>query len=156
LQPQFLVFAVVRHVVRGAHGAVLGAVAAALAHVGAEWAFPKLFADTLGHGFYASVLMRQAADVAGAHGLTFAILLANECFAAAWRRGRSGARVARVLAPIVAAVAIAGTLATYGAMRLDNWSGWGARDRSPQPSCRETSLSTSDCAQRSAPTKPYG
>jgi apolipoprotein N-acyltransferase len=118
LQPQFLVFAVVRHVVRGAHGAVLGAVAAASAHVGAEWAFPKLFADTLGHGFYASVLMRQAADLAGAHGLTFAILLANECFAAAWRRGRSGARVAHVLAPIVAAVAIAGTLATYGALRL--------------------------------------
>lgn len=118
LQPQFLVFAVVRHVVRGAHGAALGAVAAAAAHVGAEWALPKLFADTLGHGFYASVLMRQAADLAGAHGLTFAILLANECFAAAWRRRRSGARLTQALAPVAVAVAIAGMLATYGALRL--------------------------------------
>lgn len=118
LQLQFLVFAVVRHVVRDGRGVALGAIAAASAHVGAEWAFPKLFADTIGHGFYASELMRQAADVAGAHGLTFAILLANECFAAAWRRRNSGAEIAHALAPVAAAVAIAATLATYGALRV--------------------------------------
>lgn len=119
LQFQFIVFAVVRHFVRATRGAVLAAVAAACAHVGAEWAFPKLFADTLGHGFYASVLMRQAADIAGAHGLTFAILLANECFAAAWRRGRGGARRAHALIPVAGAVAIAVAIATYGTIRLE-------------------------------------
>ena len=117
LQLQFLVFAVVRHVVRNARGAAVGAVAAASAHVGTEWLFPKLFADTLGHGFYASVLMRQAADLVGAHGLTFAILLANECFAAAVRRWRSDARATHTLAPVGAAVAIAVVIATYGVVR---------------------------------------
>lgn len=117
LQLQFLVFAVVRRVVGTQRGAAIGAVAAAAAHVGTEWVFPKLFADTLGHGFYASVLMRQAADVAGAGGLTFVILLANECFAAACRRARRGTRLAHSLAPVVAAVTIAVVIATYGAAR---------------------------------------
>jgi apolipoprotein N-acyltransferase len=117
LQPQFLVFAVVRRGVRAMRGAALGAIAAAFAYVGAEWLFPKLFADTLGHGFYASVLMRQAADLAGAHGLTWAILLANECFAAATRRWRRDARATQTLAPVAAAVAIAAVIAAYGAIR---------------------------------------
>jgi len=117
LQPQFLAFAVVRHVVREARGSATGAVAAASAYVGAEWLCPKLFADTLGHGFYASVVMRQAADLAGAHGLTFAILLANECFAATMRRWRSGARVTYTVAPTAAAVVIAAAIAGYGVLR---------------------------------------
>jgi apolipoprotein N-acyltransferase len=117
LQPQFLVFAVVRHVVGRARGATLGAIAAAAAHVGAEWVLPKLFADTLGHGFYASDLMRQAADLAGAGGLTFVMLLANECFAATYRRTRSGERLAHSLAPAATAVAMAFVIATYGAVR---------------------------------------
>lgn len=118
LQPQFLVFAAVRHIVRSARGAGLGAIAGAAAYVGAEWVFPKLFADTLGHGFYASVAMRQAADLAGAPGLTFAILLANECFAATARRWWRDERATRTLAPVAAAVAIAAALAAYGAIRL--------------------------------------
>jgi apolipoprotein N-acyltransferase len=125
LQPQFLAFAGVRHIARRAHGSRIGAVAAASAYVGAEWLCPKLFADTLGHGFYASVVMRQAADLAGAHGLTFAILLANECFAATMRRWRSEARVLSSVVPTAAAVLIAATLAAYGALRHRQLEGEG-------------------------------
>ena len=118
LQPQFLAFGLVRHAVRRGVGPAVGGVAAASAYVGVEWAFPKLFADTLGHGFYASVLMRQAADLAGAHGLTFAILLGNECLAAAWQRRRQGVGLGRSLAPVAIAAAIAVAIAGYGSARL--------------------------------------
>jgi apolipoprotein N-acyltransferase len=142
LQPQFLVFAAVRQVVRRARGPVLGAVGGASAYVGTEWLFPKLFADTLGHGFYASVLMRQAADLAGAHGLTFVILLANECVAATLRRWRSEARAAYALAPVATAVAIAATIATYGALRRHQLSD----EAGPNPPIRAT-LVQADLAQ---------
>ena len=82
LQPQFVAAAAARHLTRAGAGGGrrvwMPAVVGAAAYVGTEWAIPKLFADTLGHGLYPSVWLRQAADVAGAHGLTFALLLANE------------------------------------------------------------------------------
>ena len=59
-----------------------------------EWACPKLFADTLGHGLYASAWMRQAADLGGAPGLTFVLVLANECVLAACARAAPAARAA--------------------------------------------------------------
>jgi len=80
LQPQFLTFAVARYLARRrAAGFGLRALVGACVYVGSEWALPKLFGDTIGHGLYASALMRQAADVAGAPGLTFVLIIANEC-----------------------------------------------------------------------------
>jgi apolipoprotein N-acyltransferase len=80
IQPQFIVFALARHAAqRWRAGFWSTTVAGAGLYVGCEWALPKLFADTIGHGFYASSLMRQAADVAGAHGLTCVLIVANEC-----------------------------------------------------------------------------
>jgi apolipoprotein N-acyltransferase len=80
LQPQFIAFAAARHLVqRHAGGFWRVALIGACVYVGTEWASPKLFGDTLGHGLYASALMRQAADLAGAHGLTFVLIVANEC-----------------------------------------------------------------------------
>lgn len=84
LQPQFITFALARRLARR-NGFWCGAFVAAGAYVGTEWAFPKLFADTLGHGLYASVLLRQAADLVGAHGLTFVLVFANECVLATLR-----------------------------------------------------------------------
>jgi apolipoprotein N-acyltransferase len=87
IEPQFLAFAVGRHVARQVMSAtaVAAVLAGACLYVGTEWAVPKLFADTLGHGLYASALMRQAADLAGAHGLTFVLIIGNECVLAALR-----------------------------------------------------------------------
>jgi apolipoprotein N-acyltransferase len=123
LQPQFLAFALARHLVqrRGAAGWRV-ALTAACAYVGAEWAFPKLFADTLGHGLYASPLLRQAADLAGAPGLTFALLLGNECLWAALR-ARSAAATPRlwrraVAGPLLIFALIVVTLAAYGGWRI--------------------------------------
>lgn len=82
-QPQILVFALVRHFARRRHGRALTACAAAAAWVAAEWALPHLLGDTLGHGLYPAPLLRQAAELGGATGLTFALLLANEALAAA-------------------------------------------------------------------------
>ena len=80
LQPQFIAFALARRLMqRGAASFWNTALVGACAYVGTEWTFPKLFADTLGHGLYASALLRQAADLAGAHGLTFVLIIANEC-----------------------------------------------------------------------------
>ncbi|HTO57075.1 MAG TPA: hypothetical protein VMJ74_04735, partial [Pseudomonadales bacterium] len=86
LEPQFVTFAVARWFARRRGvGWSVAALVAASVYVGSEWALPKLFADTLGQGLYASVWMRQAADVAGAHGLTFVLIIASECALAALR-----------------------------------------------------------------------
>lgn len=122
LQPQFIAFAGARHLARR-RGALLWrtALTGACVYVGTEWASPKLFADTLGHGLYASPLLRQAADLAGAHGLTFVLLIANECAASAWRApalpaaGRSHWRARATPAAVVALLVAA--LLGYGALR---------------------------------------
>jgi hypothetical protein len=51
-----------------------------------------LFADTLGQGLFASSLLPQAADLIGARGLTFVLILANECVLAALRPLASAAK----------------------------------------------------------------
>ena len=125
LEPQFLVFALVRYLARRRAGrermAWNVALVGACAYVGTEWAVPKLFGDTLGHGLYASALMRQAADIAGAPGLTFVLIIANECVFAAGTTlassGPSGRPVVRALVPAAAvAVLVFGVLA-YGSVR---------------------------------------
>ncbi|MBL8344428.1 MAG: apolipoprotein N-acyltransferase [Rubrivivax sp.] len=83
-QPQVLAFALVRHLARRRHGPVIGALAGGAAWVATEWAMPKLLGDTLGHGLYPSALLRQAADVGGAAGLTLLLLWANEAVLASW------------------------------------------------------------------------
>ena len=93
-QPQFIAFALVRHVVGRRHGRALRALAGAAAWVATEWLVPRLLGDTLGYGLYPSRLLRQAADVGGAAGLTLALLLANEGVAAA-RRAPARRRRAR-------------------------------------------------------------
>ncbi|MDY7230967.1 apolipoprotein N-acyltransferase [Hyalangium rubrum] len=124
LQPQFITASLARHLARrvAPEGAFLRAgLVGALVYAGTEWAVPKLFADTVGHGFYSSVWWRQGADLAGAHGLTVVMLLVNECVLAAVRafaaRGWKwpGARALRI--PAVGAVALVGALTVYGALR---------------------------------------
>ena len=99
LQPQFLVFALLRHASGCRHGPLLRALAAAASWVAAEWLLPKLLGDTLGYGLYPSRLMRQGAAIGGGAGLTVLLLLANEGVAAALARRRDGWRaIARPLA----------------------------------------------------------
>lgn len=117
LQPQLLAFALVRHGVRRSGKPTLAALAGAAAWVGCEWLLPKLLGDTLGHGLGPSLLMRQAADLGGAAGLTVLLLLCAEALAAAWHRAqRAGPRTA--LRPLAIAMAIPLALAGYGAIRL--------------------------------------
>ncbi len=123
LQPQFPAFAMVRTLGRrrGAarwQAALLGA----FAYTGAEWVCPKLFADTIGHGLYASRLMRQAADLAGAGGLTFVLVLANEGALAALRAvrrpARFGERMRAAAAPSACIAALVLGLDAYGIVRI--------------------------------------
>lgn len=111
-QPQVLAFALVRHLARRRHGATAGALAGAAAWVATEWALPKLLGDTLGHGLYPSALLRQAADLGGAAGLSLLLLLANEAVAAAWERRRDGVRA--VARPLALAALVPLALAVYG------------------------------------------
>jgi apolipoprotein N-acyltransferase len=117
LQPQLLAFALVRHAVGRRHDAGLRALAGACAFVGTEWLWPKLLGDTLGHGLLPSAWLRQSADLGGAAGLTFALILVNESLAHAIARRREGARAS--LAPLGFALALPIVLAGYGAWRLD-------------------------------------
>jgi len=122
LEPQFVTFALARHLARRSGASRWRtALAAALVYVGTEWASPKLFADTLGHGLYASVWMRQAADVAGAHGLTFLLLLGNEAALATARAGLADApprsRLRRACAPAASVAILVLALLAYGAWR---------------------------------------
>ncbi len=124
LQPQFVVFAVVRHLARRRHGRALAALTGAFSWVATEWLFPKLLADNLAHGFYPSVVLRQFADVAGTAGITFLIVLINEGIAGAVSRlleakaeGRS--RSAREAAlPLACSAGILAVMAAYGHWRL--------------------------------------
>ncbi len=138
LQPQFITFAVMRHLARvwshdGNQSPTIGqgstatfqvsrAAMGACFYVGTEWMFPKLLGDTLGHGFYASAWMRQAADLGGAHGLTFVLVFANECclgiVRAVFAAGSLGTRARRALKPVAIVVGLAVALSSYGALRL--------------------------------------
>ncbi len=115
-QPQLLVFALARHGARHRRlGPLATAVVGAGAYVGAEWASPKLFGDTLGLGLFPARWLRQAADVSGLAGLTLAIVLVNEAVRAIVV-ARTSPR--RALAPLAAVVAVVGGLAVYGRMRV--------------------------------------
>ncbi len=117
-QPQFVAFALVRLAAKRRRlGAAATALAGAGIWVGAEWAMPKLFGDTLGVGFYPSRLLRQAADLAGPAGLSFVAVLVNEAlYAAGVAAARREAR--RALASLLAGAAAIGLVALYGALRL--------------------------------------
>lgn len=116
LQPQILVFALVRHLARRQYGVAIGALAAAAAWVAAEWALPRLLGDTLGHGLYPARLLRQAADLGGASGLTVMLLLANEALTAALAHRRDGLRL--IALPLALAVVVPLLLAGYGFIAL--------------------------------------
>ena len=112
LQPQFLAFALARRLAGRRHGPLLRALAAAAAWVATEWAVPRLLGDTLGHGLHPSRVLRQAADVGGATGLTLVLLLSNEALAAALARRAHGLRA--MARPLALALLGPALLAGYG------------------------------------------
>jgi len=116
LQPQFIALALVRHVVGQHRGPTVAALAGAAAWVAVERLVPRLLGDTLGYGLYPAPLLRQAADLGGAAGLTLALLLCHEALAAAWRRRGSGIRA--VARPLALAASVPVLLAVYGAWVL--------------------------------------
>jgi apolipoprotein N-acyltransferase len=137
LEPQLVAFAMARHVARHVAGAAWWATAlvGAGAYVGTEWAVPKPFADTLGHVWYASPTIRQAADLGGAHGLTFVLVLGNECalvvlreLVARARRPPARAASARLAASASCLALLVAGAVGYGAMRSAQLAGRAARD----------------------------
>jgi apolipoprotein N-acyltransferase len=137
VQPQFLALAAGRHLAARRGSRRVGwsaALVGALLYVGAEWAWPKLLGDTIGHALLPAPRIRQAADLAGAHGLTFALLLVNECALAvgqalATRQVALRVRLARACAPAALAAAMVLALTGYGELRLAQL----AREDVPQP-----------------------
>ena len=115
-QPQLLAFALARRLAARRHGRAWTALVAAAAWVAAEWLVPRLLGDTLGHGLYPSRLLRQAADVGGATGLTLALLLANEALATALARRHAARRA--LLQALALGAAVPALLAAYGAITL--------------------------------------
>jgi apolipoprotein N-acyltransferase len=125
LEPQLVAFALARHLARRRWGGWWRpALVGAAAYVGSEWVSPKLFCDTLGYGLTASAWMRQAADLAGAPGLTFVILLVNEGVLAALRGATSPGRtrLRAALAPAASAAALVLGVVVYGAVRYRQFS----------------------------------
>lgn len=116
LQPQILAFAVVRYLVGRRYGPVIRTLAAASAWVAAEWLIPKLLGDTIGHGLYPSAHLRQVADLGGAAGLSFILILVNESIAYAITRRSEGVRV--LIKPLALVVCIPMLMAGYGQFRL--------------------------------------
>jgi apolipoprotein N-acyltransferase len=115
-QPQFLSFALARHLTLRRHGPAPGALAGAAAWVATEWLLPKFLGDTLGYGLYPSPLLRQGAAVAGTAGLTLLLLLANEGIAAALARRAAGLRASA--RPLALAALAPLLLAAYGQIVL--------------------------------------
>lgn len=126
LQPQFLTAAVARHL--AARWAPAGAflrvgLTGALVYAGTEWVWPKLFVDTMGHGFHGSAWWRQGADVAGAHGLTVVLILVNECVLAAVKafsvRGWKWPGLGPLRTAVAVAAGLVAALTVYGALRYE-------------------------------------
>ncbi|TXK60993.1 apolipoprotein N-acyltransferase [Alkalisalibacterium limincola] len=116
LQPQLLVFALVRHLVGRRHGALLRALAGASAWVACEALWPKLLGDTLGQGLAPSPVLRQFADLGGAAGITFVLILVAEAVATAIARRRRG--LPALAQPVLLAAALVVGMAGYGWVRL--------------------------------------
>lgn len=116
LQPQLLAFALVRWWAGRRWRWPLRALAGACAWVACEWLWPKLLGDTLGHGVVPSPWLRQLAEVGGAAGITFVLLLVNEAIAAAILRRGLGARGWGP--PLAGACAVLLAWAGYGAWRV--------------------------------------
>jgi apolipoprotein N-acyltransferase len=141
LQPQFLVFALVRFAVRSKappesslsasfSASFFAALAAAAAYVGVELVFPKLFCDTVALGLHPSSYLRQAADLAGVHGLSFVVILVNEGLALSLLRLAARPRGGRISPSILpAALAFSAVLALlgYGRARLASLAEGGER-----------------------------
>ncbi len=118
LQPQLLVYALTRHVVGRHHGPLLRTFAAAASWVACEWVVRKLFGDTLGHGLYPSAYLRQLADLGGAAGLSFLLILINEALALALTRARTRTQPRIVLLPLAMAATLVALMFAYGSWRL--------------------------------------
>ena len=77
-------------------------------------------------------IMRQAADVAGAHGLTFLLLLGNDGLLAATRAAMAGGpasiRIRRACTPAAAVAALVLALVLYGAWRSAQLAAGGRHD----------------------------
>ncbi len=131
LEPQFITFALARHLARrhgGALGVWRGVFVGACVYAGTDWFWPKLFGDTLGYGVYPSVWMRQAADVGGVHGLTFLLVVSNECVLLSLRALAPGQR-RNALAPAACVIAIVLMLLGYGAVRYGEFHDRADADR---------------------------
>lgn len=115
MQPQFIAYALVRQWAGRRYGSLLRALASACAWVACEWLVPKLLGDTLGHGLFPSAVLRQVADLGGAAGITFLLLLVNEAIAVAIEHRGRGMRVP--LRPLVSAALIVACMAGYGMVR---------------------------------------
>lgn len=115
-QPQILPFVVSRYLVGTHHGPILRAVAGASAWVAAEWLAPKLLDDSIGYGVHPSLYLRQIADLCGAAGITFMMLLINEALTHAIERRREGARA--LIKPIAFSATVVIAMFVYGVVRL--------------------------------------
>ncbi|MGY6553386.1 MAG: apolipoprotein N-acyltransferase [Wenzhouxiangella sp.] len=123
IQPQFVAYAVARHMAANAHSILrlpAAPLAAAFAFVAIDWGFPKVFSDTLGDNLLGALWLRQSADLIGALGLSLVVLLANECLYALWKawrqRGQSGLP-ATMLKPGLALALLIALPTGYGALR---------------------------------------
>lgn len=117
-QPQFFAYALAHRWVGRHHGPLITALAAAAAWVACEWLVPRLLGDTLGHGLYPARLLRQAADLGGATGLTLLLLGCNAAVATALRQGARGWRLGA--APLGLAALVPLLLAGYGWQALSS------------------------------------
>lgn len=118
LQPQIFIFAIVRHMAGRRYGSIIRALAGASAWVATEWLVPKLLGDTIGHGLYPSQTLRQVADIGGAAGLTFLLILVNECVAFAISHRSASKRF--LIRPLAIAASLLILMAGYGSVRLSS------------------------------------
>lgn len=102
---------------------ILRACLVACAWVLLEWGFPRVFPWFLANPLADSPLLRQAADIGGAYGLTWVIVFVNGCVAGAVIRWRAASRSWR---PLLAALTVILALIAYGARQLARQAGPGA------------------------------
>ena len=130
LEPQFLSFALVRHLAGGGQASgprvrLRAVLLASAAYVGTELVANKLLFDTLGLGLYPSRYLRQGADLLGVHGLTLMLLLANESVVAAWGGWTKKRSVVAAFRPAALMAGLIAADAGYGWMRCAQFAARG-------------------------------
>ena len=141
-QPQWIVLGLMRHYAKAAPRHLGWVCAFSLIYAGVDWYLPKLFADTLGHGFYQANHLRQLADLGGAPLLSFLAVGMNVSL---WELGGRLGTLRSRAKPLIVFILLVGLGELYGLYRIHTLrQGWAYPVRSVRVAAIQANITDVD------------